>query len=86
MITSTQTTNTEIFAFKAVLIFTLLRPRILFINRKDNRNCSKVGYFSKKLADFAGKLRQNYKQLKCELFWILLKYISDHLSVLSQFA
>ena len=35
MITSTQITNTEIFAFLAVLIFKLLRHKVLFINRKD---------------------------------------------------
>ena len=44
---STQITNTEIFAFKAVLFFKLLSCKVLFIIRKDNRNCSKVGYFFK---------------------------------------
>ena len=39
MITSTQITNTEIFAFIAALVFKLLRRKVLFINRKDNRNC-----------------------------------------------
>ena len=39
MIASTQITNTEIFAFIAVLIFKLLSRKVLFINRKDNRNC-----------------------------------------------
>ena len=39
MIASTQITNTEIFAFIAVLDFKLLRRKVLFINRKDNRNC-----------------------------------------------
>ena len=33
------TTNTEIFAFIAVLTFKLLSRKALFINRKDNRNC-----------------------------------------------
>ena len=37
MIISTQTTNTEIFAFIAVLVFKLLSRKVLFINRKDNR-------------------------------------------------
>ena len=37
MIASTQTTNTEIFAFIAVVIFKLLSRKV--INRKDNRNC-----------------------------------------------
>ena len=45
MIASTQISNTEFFAFIAVLVFKLLSRKVLFINRKDNRNCSKVGYF-----------------------------------------
>ena len=39
MISSTQITNTEIFAFITVLVFKLLSRKDLFINRKDNRNC-----------------------------------------------
>ena len=40
MITLTQITNTEIFAFISVLVFKLISPKILFIiNKKDNRNC-----------------------------------------------
>ena len=39
MIASTQTTNTEIFAFIAVLVFMLLSCKVLLKNRKDNRNC-----------------------------------------------
>ena len=40
MIASTQITNIEIFPFKAlVLVFQLLSHKVLFINRKDNRNC-----------------------------------------------
>ena len=39
MIASTQITNTEIFAFITVLVFKLLSRNVLFINRKDNRNC-----------------------------------------------
>ena len=38
MIASTKITNTEIFAFRAVLVFKLLRGKVLLINRKDNRN------------------------------------------------
>ena len=38
MVTSTQITNTEIFAFIAILIFKLLSRKVLFINRKDKRN------------------------------------------------
>ena len=37
MIVSRQITNTEIFAFIAVLVFKLLSREVL--NRKDNRNC-----------------------------------------------
>ena len=39
MIASTQITNTEIFTFIAVLVFKLLSRKVLFIKRKDNRNC-----------------------------------------------
>ena len=38
MIASTQVTKTEIFAFTAVLAFSLLRRKVLFISRKDYRN------------------------------------------------
>ena len=44
-IASTQITTTEIFTFIAVLVFKLLSCKVLFINRKDNRNCWKAGYF-----------------------------------------
>ena len=49
MIALTQITNTEIFAFIAVLVFKLLTRKSLFISRKDNRNCLKVDYFLRKL-------------------------------------
>ena len=39
MIASKQITNTEMFAFLAVLVLKLLRRKVLFINRKDNTNC-----------------------------------------------
>ena len=39
MIASTQIANTEILAFIGVLGFKLLSRTVLFINRKDNRNC-----------------------------------------------
>ena len=39
MIASIQITNTEIFEFIAALVFRLLSRKVLFINRKDNRNC-----------------------------------------------
>ena len=43
IITLTQITNTEIFTFKAIVVFKLLSHEVFFTNRKDNRNCSKVG-------------------------------------------
>ena len=48
MIASTQIANTEIYAFIAVLVFNLLNHKVLFINRKDNTNCQKVGYILRK--------------------------------------
>ena len=48
MIALTQITNTEVFTFIAVLVLKLLSRKVLFINRKDNRNCQKVGYFLRK--------------------------------------
>ena len=39
MIAPTKITNTEIFAFTAVLVFKLFSRIVLFINIKDNRNC-----------------------------------------------
>ena len=39
MIASTHRTNTKMFTFIAVLVFMLLSPNVLFINRKDNTNC-----------------------------------------------
>ena len=39
MVSSTKIMNTEIFAFIAVLVFKLLSRKVLFINRKDSRNC-----------------------------------------------
>ena len=39
IIAPTQLTNTEMFAFISVLVLMLLNRKILFINRKDNRNC-----------------------------------------------
>ena len=39
VIASPQITNTKFFTFIAVLLFKLLRRKVLFTNRKDNRNC-----------------------------------------------
>ena len=43
MTNSTQIANTEIFAF-----ITVIEPQILFINKKDNKNCLKVGFLLRK--------------------------------------
>ena len=49
MITSTQITNTEIFAFIAVVVFKLLSRKVLLKNRKDKRKLLNiVGYFLRK--------------------------------------
>ena len=39
MIASTQVASTKTFAFVTVLVFEILSPKCLFINRKYNRNC-----------------------------------------------
>ena len=67
MIASIQVTNTEIFAFIAVLVFKLLSPKVLLINKK-------------KIVNFTCKLLKNYK-LECNIFRILLKQPSDYLSI-----
>ena len=39
MIAATQITNTKIFVFISALVFESLSRKVLFINRKNNRNC-----------------------------------------------
>ena len=39
MIALTKIANTETFASIAVLVFKILSCKLLFINRKNNRNC-----------------------------------------------
>ena len=56
MIASTQITNTKMFAFIPLPVFKLLNSKVLFINRKDNSRL-----LFKKIANFTGKLLQNYK-------------------------
>ena len=57
-----QITRTEICTVKACLVFKLLSRKLLFISRKDKRNCKKVlRLLFKKIANFTGKLLQNYK-------------------------
>ena len=55
-IAPTQMANTDIFAFIAILVFQLLSRKVLFIHRKDNRNC-----LFKNIANLTDKLLQNYK-------------------------
>ena len=38
-IASTKVTSPEIFGFIAVLVLKVLSHKVLFMNRKDNRNC-----------------------------------------------
>ena len=42
MVASTKITNTEVFAFIAVPLFKLSNRKVLFINRKDQINTSKL--------------------------------------------
>ena len=39
MVASTEITDTETFAFTAVLPFKSLSRKVLFINRKENKSC-----------------------------------------------
>ena len=58
MITSTQITNIEIFAFITVLVFKLLSREILFINKKRQYKLLKSKLLFQKIANFTGKLLQ----------------------------
>ena len=49
MIASVQIKDAEIFAFIAALVFKLLICKVLFINRKDNRNCKSHRQITAKL-------------------------------------
>ena len=87
MITSTPITNTETFEFIAVLVFKLWSNEVLFINRKDiNYKLLKSRLLFNKIADFTGKLLQNYEKIESEILGMLWKHVSGHLSVLFQFA
>ena len=77
MVASTQTTNTEIFAFIAALVFKLLSRKVLFTNRKDDRKLLKSRLLFKKIANLTGKLLQNYYKFE---------NVSYHSSVLFQSA
>ena len=60
MIASTQVTNRTIFTFIAVLVFKLLSRRAVFVKQKIKKNLLKKRLLLKKMANFTGKLLQNY--------------------------
>ena len=61
MIASTQISNTESFTFIAALVFKILSRKVLFINKKRQQKLLKSRLLFKKIANFTGKLLQNYK-------------------------
>ena len=61
MIASTQITNSDIFAFIAVIAYKLLCHTVLFINRKKQKKLVKSRLRFKKIANLRGKLLQNSK-------------------------
>ena len=61
MIALTQITNTGIFAFISVLALKLLNRKVLFTNRKRQWKLLKSRLLFKKIANFTGKLLQNFK-------------------------
>ena len=56
MIPPTQITDTEIFAFIAVLVFKVLGGKDLFIDGKDNRIYLKVGCFLRENSKLHGQI------------------------------
>ena len=60
MVAPTQITNTQIFAFLAVLDFKLLSRKVVY-KQKRRKKLLKSRLFFKKLASFTGKLLQNNK-------------------------
>ena len=80
MIASTQTINTKVFAFIAALVFKLLGRKVLSektVEQNKQQKLLKSKLLFKKIENFTGKLLPNYKQLECEVFRILLIYISN---------
>ena len=75
MIASIQIKNTDIVTFVSVLVLKLSSRKVLFTNR----------LHLTKIANLTGQLLQNYV-IGMRTFRILLKHLSDHLSVLFQFA
>ena len=80
MIASTKITNTEIFTLIAVLVF---EPSSFANKQKRQQKLLKSRLLFKiSRVNYSKK----YKQLKCQIFWIFLKHVSDYLSVLFQSA
>ena len=61
MVTSTQTTNTEIFAVLTVLDFKSLGRKVIVYKQKRHRKLLKNRQLLKKIANYTDKLLQNYK-------------------------
>ena len=61
MIASTQITNTEFFAFIAVPVFKLLGRKVFVYKQKRQKKLLKSRLLFMKIANFTGKLPQNYK-------------------------
>ena len=61
MVTSTQITNTEIFALLAVLVFKLLSHNVIVCKQKIQWKRLKSRQPLKKIKKYTGKLLQNYK-------------------------
>ena len=58
---STQITNTKIVTFIALLVFKLLSRKVLLIKENAMETVKKEANFFLKIANFTGKLLQNYK-------------------------
>ena len=58
---STQTTNTKISAFIAVLVFKQLSPKVLFINKKRQQKLLKSRLHFKEIESFTSKFRHGFR-------------------------
>ena len=61
MIASTQITDIEIFAFTAAPVFRSLSRKVFLLIEKTIETVKNYRLLFKKLANFTGKLQQNYK-------------------------
>ena len=90
MIALTQTTNTETFAFrlqteKTIGTCSANQCAGFYMVGTTVTKEFKSRVLFKKIAHFTGKVLQNHKLLECKIFRIILKHVSDHVSVLFQF-